>query len=125
MKIRDFSGIKNNGPLPRPEDIQVPVDIGNLLNDYVESTDSQLDELEKAVLAYEAGNSREENAAAIRRILHKIKGESAMVGIDEIAELCHQAEDAFEKLDENQRSDMLLRFKDWACDAICNLASQV
>jgi len=125
MKTRDFSGIKDNGPLPRPEDIQIPVDIGNLLDDYVESTNSQLDELEKAVLAYEAGNSREENAAAIRRILHKIKGESGMVGIDDIAELCHQAEDAFETLDENQRSDMLLRFKDWACNAIHKLASQV
>ncbi len=84
-----------------------------------------LDELEQAALAYEAGNNSEEDTAAIRRLLHKIKGESSIMGINEISELCHQAEYAFEELDENQRPDMLLRFKDWICAAIYNLASQV
>ena len=30
-----------------------------------------------------------------------------------------------EELEENQRSDMLLRFKDWTCTAIYHIASQV
>ena len=124
MKTKDFSAIKNNGPLPSSEDIQVPDDIDEFLNEYVDSTNSQLNELEQAALDYEAGNNSEENTATIRRILHKIKGESAMVGIDEITEFCHQTEDAFEELEQNSRSDMLLRFKDWTCNAIYNLASQ-
>ena len=125
MKTEDFSGIRNNGSLPDPRDVNIPTDSKYLLNDYVESTNSMLDELEQAALAYEAGNNSEENTAAIRRILHKIKGESSIMGINEISELCHQAEYAFEELDENQRPDMLLRFKDWTCTAIYNLASQV
>jgi len=125
VKSKDFSGIRNNGSLPDPREMTIPADSENLLNDYVESTNSMLDELEQAALAYEAGNNSEENTAAIRRILHKIKGESSMMGINEVSELCHQAEYAFEELDENQRPDMLLRFKDWTCSAIYNLASQV
>jgi len=122
---KDFSGIRNNGSLPDPHDVNIPIDTEDLLNDYVDSTSSMLDELEQAALAYEAGNNSEENTAAIRRILHKIKGESSIMGINEISELCHQAEYAFEEIGENQRPDILLRFKDWTCTAICNLASQV
>lgn len=120
MNNKDFSGIRNKGPLPVPNEIEIPDDIGDILDDYIESTSSMLDELEQSTLAYEAGNNRQENAATIKRILHKIKGESAMVGIEQMSELCHQAESAFEELAENERPDMLLRFKDWVCAAIEN-----
>lgn len=121
MQIKDFSGIRNNTPLPDPASVGIPSDIGDLLDDYIESTSSQLEELENAALAYEAGNDREENAAVIRRILHKIKGESSMVGFDDISEFCHQAEFAFEELAESNCPDMLLRFKDWVFNALQHL----
>ncbi len=121
MNNKDFSGIRNNGPLPEANEIEIPDDIGDILDDYIESTSSMLDELEQATLAYEAGNNRQENAATIKRILHKIKGESAMTGIEQMSELCHQTESAFEELAENERPDMLLRFKDWVCAAIYSL----
>ena len=122
MVTRDFSGIKNDGPLPKSDEIQVPEDIGDLLMEYVDSTNSLLDELETAALSYETGSTRLETAAAIRRVLHKIKGESSMVGIEDMSELCHHAEDAFEDMPENKRVDMLLRFKDWASTAMQKLA---
>lgn len=125
MKTKDFSGIRNNGPLPNPQEVQIPEGIGDLLDDYIESTNSLLDELEEAALAYEAGDDREGNAATVRRVLHKIKGESSMVGVDDMSELCHQAEYAFEELAEHKRTDMLLKFKDWTSVAICNLADQM
>lgn len=121
MKTKDFSGIKNNSPLPNPHDVELPDDIGDLLGEYIDSAESQLSELEQAAMAYEAGDGLEENAAAIRRILHKIKGESGMVGFDDISELCHLTEDAFEELSQEDRPDMLLRFKDWLNDAIENM----
>ncbi len=124
MKTKDFSGIRNNGPLPSPQEVAAPGDIGDLLNDYIESTGSMLEELEQATLAYEGGDDREENAAAIQRILHKIKGESGMVGIEDIGQLCHETEFAFEELGEDLRPDMLLRFKDWTCAAINHLAAR-
>ena len=125
MKTKDFSGIRNNGSLPDPQDVHVPGDTEDLLDDYVESANSMLDELERAALAYEAGNNSEENVAAIRRILHKIKGESSIMGITEISEFCHQAEYAFEELDDNTKPDMLLRFKDWVDAAMSDLAGRV
>ena len=121
MKTRDFTGIKNNGPLPRPEDVTVPADTDYLMDEYVESTVSLLEELETATLRYEAREDCEENSAAIRRVLHKLKGEAGIVGADDINELCHQAESAFEELSENKRPDMLLRFKDWVYLAIHSL----
>jgi HPt (histidine-containing phosphotransfer) domain-containing protein len=123
MSNKDFSGIKNNSPLPDPSEMEIPDDIGSLLDEYIESTSSMLDELEQATLEYEAGKNRPENAATIKRILHKIKGESGMVGIEDMAEFCHQTESAFEELAEDERPDMLLRFKDWISTAIFSLTS--
>ena len=125
MKSKNFSDIKNNDSLPDPRDVNIPSDCKDMLDDYIESTNPMLDELEQAAMAYEKGNNSEENTAAIRRILHKIKGESSMMGIEEIAGVCHQIESAFEEIDENQRTDMLLKFKDWTCNAIDSLASRV
>ncbi len=123
MSNKNFSGIRNNSPLPDPKEIEIPDDIGNLLDEYIESAGSMLDELEQATLEYEAGENRPENAAIIKRILHKIKGESGMVGIEDMAEFCHQAESAFEELAEDERPDMLLRFKDWISTALFSLTS--
>ncbi|MBN1806862.1 MAG: response regulator [Sedimentisphaerales bacterium] len=113
MEKEDFSGIRDNGPLPDPREIKIPEDLESLIFDYVESSASMLQELEVVTLAYEAGSNRQENAAAVRRILHKLKGEAGMVGIDEIYKFCHQAEFAVEELSDDERSDMLLRVKDW------------
>ena len=77
-----------------------------------------LDELEMAALEYESGTNIDENSAKIKRILHKIKGESGMVGFDDINDFCHQAEFAFDELASAQRPDMVLRFKDWVSNAI-------
>ena len=122
MKIKDFTGIRNSGPLPNPEDITIPGDIGDMLNDYIESTCSMLDELEEAVLEYEQGNNKKENLAAIKRVLHKIKGESAMVGIEDMAQFCHEAEYAVEEIKEQDLPNMLLKFKDWTLEAIKAMA---
>ena len=118
MKVKDFTGIRNNALLPDPMELEVPDDIGDLLDDYIESTNSQLDEIERAAMACEAGNDVEENLGVIRRALHKIKGESGMVGFDNVNELCHQAEFALEELSSDQQPDMLLRFKDWVSSAL-------
>jgi len=123
MDKNNFSGIRNNSLLPNPNEIEIPDDIGSLLDEYIESSSSMLDELEQATLEYEAGKNRSENAATIKRILHKIKGESGMVGFEDMAEFCHQAESAFEELAEDERPDMLLRFKDWISTAIYSLTS--
>ncbi len=124
MANKDFSGIRNKGPLPDPQQIKVPSDLDDLMDEYVDSSASMLQELEVAALAYEAGKDREGNAAAVRRILHKLKGEAGIVGIDEIYEFCHQAEFAVEELSNDERSDMLLRVKDWLDAAFQHLTGE-
>lgn len=123
MKTKDFSGIRVKGLLPDPTAVEVPSDMDDLIDEYIESTGSMLEELEAVTLAYESGNNPEENSSAIRRILHKIKGESSMVGINDVAELCHQAEYAFEELQPNDKPDMLFRFIDWVNLAMEHMTS--
>lgn len=124
MANEDFSGIRNKGPLPDPQQIKVTSDLDGLMDEYVDSAASMLQELEAAALAYEAGKNREENAAAVRRILHKLKGEAGIVGVEEIYEFCHQAEFAVDELSDDERSDMLLRVKDWLDAAFQHLTGE-
>jgi chemotaxis protein histidine kinase CheA len=119
---KNFSGIRDNSPLPDPTSINIPEDADSLIEEYIESASAMLEELERATLEYEAGKNLPDNAATIKRILHKIKGESGMVGIEDVAEFCHQTESAFEELSEKERPDMLLRFKDWINTAINSFA---
>lgn len=125
MSKRDFTGIRTNGDLPEPCEICLPEDIKDFLSDYDDSLNTMLDELEKAALLYESGNKSKENTDTIKRLLHKIKGESSMVGIEDITELTHQAEFAFEELREEQRADMLFKYKDWLCKALSCMAEKV
>lgn len=124
MANEDFSGIRNKGPLPDPQQIKVPSDLNDLMDEYVDSAASMLQELEAAALAYETGKDREENAAAVRRILHKLKGEAGIVGVEEIYEFCHQAEFAVDELSDDECSDMLLRVKDWLDAALQHLTGE-
>jgi len=125
MSDKNFSGIRNNGVLPDAAGMTIPEDIRDLLGDYAESVNSMLDELEKSTLSYEAGDRGKDNTDSIKRILHKIKGEASMTGIEEISELTHQTEFAFDELAENQRPDMLLRYKDWICKAVSGITENV
>ncbi|HEW78806.1 MAG TPA: response regulator [Phycisphaerales bacterium] len=121
MKLKDFSGIRNNGKLPNPKDVQIPGENSEFLDDFATSTTLMLDELEAAALDCESQSKRKESTAAARRILHSIKGEAGILGIDDIYEFCHQAEFAMEELADDEHTDMLLRVKDWLNAAIQHL----
>ena len=125
MEVKDFSGIRNNGRLPSPQEVQIPSENSEFLDDFAASTGSMLEELEAAALACESQSKHEKNAAAARRILHSIKGEAGILGIDDIYELCHQAEFAMEDIAEDEHADMLLRVKDWLDVAIQQLTGAV
>lgn len=122
--MKNFEGILNGGQLPNPEDQVIPEDIGDFLEDWIESTETQLDDLERAILNYESAQNQDQDAAEIRRILHKIKGESGIVGLDDIAAFVHEVENAFEKLRPEACPDMLFRFKDWTIAAMNALGTE-
>jgi two-component system chemotaxis sensor kinase CheA len=125
MSTKDFTGIRKNGNLPDPYEISLPEDIKDFFGDYEDSLNTMLDDLEKATLSYESGNKSKENSDTIKRLLHKIKGEASMVGIDEISDLTHETEFAFDELKEEQKPDMLLHYKDWICKALSCMAEKV
>ena len=118
MKTKDFSGIRTQQKLPHPTEVDVPADAMDLMRDYIDSTSSLLEELEAMALKYESGIDKNESSAVIKRILHKLKGEASIMGLDDISELCHQTEFAFEEMPDTKKADMLLRMKDWLRSAI-------
>jgi HPt (histidine-containing phosphotransfer) domain-containing protein len=121
VEAKSSSNLANGLTLPAPQDVALPEDPYSLLGEYVDSCASLLEELEQAALAYERGQDRAEQAATIRRVLHKLKGEAGMVGFDDIGKVFHEAENAFEQTPEAQRAEMLLRLKDWVCAVLQQL----
>lgn len=114
MGKKDLHAICDNDQLPDPKTINVLNLVKNLWPIYQESTKSHLSELEVAAIALEAGCDIEENVPLIRRLLHSIKGNSGVVGLTNVSDLCHQAELAFEEItDTTASADMLLKVKDW------------
>ena len=115
----DFSGVRINGPLPGPESIDVRQMVEELWPAYVETVMPHLTDLEAAAMALEAGHNAEAQCASIRRLLHSVKGDSGMAGLNDIYRLCHEAESAFAELsDQADKADMVLRVKDWIEAAI-------
>jgi len=65
-------------------------DVSDLLPLFLEEAGSRLDRLVTLL-----SDAREDPAAAVqaRRELHALKGASRMMGMSEVADLCHKAED--------------------------------
>ncbi|MBW8036629.1 MAG: response regulator [Planctomycetes bacterium] len=118
MENKDFSVIRQNGDLPDPKTVDTSAIIPDLWEIYYDSTSTLLSNLEAAAMDIEAGNNIEDNAAAIRRILHSLKGDSGVTGLNDIYELCHETEFAFEELSSSDAADMILKVKDWICEVI-------
>lgn len=71
-----------------------------------------VEEMEQLILNLEkpdAGESLEE----LTRMLHTLKGEAGMMGLQEIEHLCHQTETALAGRPASELTDQLLSVKDW------------
>lgn len=121
MENKDFSVIRQNGDLPDPRTMDATAIVPDLWEVYFDSTSGLLTDLETAAMDIEAGNNADENATAIRRILHSLKGDSGVTGLNEIYELCHQTEFAFEELPSADAAGMILRVKDWIAGVITHI----
>ena len=109
-----FDVILTGGSLPDPCKVNTDGMVKELWPEYLDSTESFLSYLEESAMAIESGKSIDENVASIRRILHTLKGEAGIIGMNDIYELCHSAESAFEEFaDKSESVDMILHVKDW------------
>jgi chemotaxis protein histidine kinase CheA len=84
----------------------------DIFNDFLQQQNSVMEEYEEHVLCLEKG-SDPESMAALRRLVHTLKGDSALVGLLDVSELCHAIEDALDAGPVASLGDLLLEAKDW------------
>ncbi len=71
-----------------------------------------MDDIEKELLAIESGESTGDSEG-IKRFLHTLKGESALLDLSDVADLCHAVEDMIQADGIPAQIDCLLDVKDW------------
>ncbi len=114
MQENRFKGKLTDHYLPSPHTADLAKIDSEFRVEYIDSTGSLLAELESAALNLDSGTDVTESRGAIRRVLHSIKGESGIVGVRDVYDLCHEAESAFENIRDNVKAaDMVLCVKDW------------
>lgn len=93
-----------------------------LLEEFTEQQLAVLPEIEDAILKYEK-DEQVETLATLRRIVHTMKGDAGVCGIEDIGTVCHKLEDYIdadqgdgEALASHISPDILLEVKDWLGD---------
>jgi len=88
--------------------------------------------LEEAILNAEQ-NLTDETLSIVKGILHSIKGEAGLMGLDAMSQACHEAENIFE-VSETFPAEKLLKTKDWLQNAVnkilgkeaeCDITSEI
>lgn len=92
-----------------------------MLSVYITQQVSVLSDLEDLILDYE--KERGDLALTeIKRLVHTAKGEAGVMGLESVAQACHELEDYIQAHSQDVSPDILLGFKDWfeaviqACD---------
>ncbi len=84
---------------------------------YVEQQHAVLPEIEQLILELEKA-AKPEHVAALRRLIHTLKGESGVVGAMEIERVCHRLEDYLDDPPEQIATDVLLSTWDWIAKSV-------
>ncbi len=96
----------------------------DILAEFLSGQESVMEELEGLVLDADKGGLNDERRSAIKRIIHTIKGETGMLGLNEAQRLCHETESYIEAGGKGQTVDKLLAVKDWLSTTFQTYASQ-
>lgn len=83
-----------------------------IFSEFLSLQDGVLEQLEERILKLDSGDTGEV-LASIKRTIHTLKGESAMLGLDEIEHLCHTVEDILLERPSPALADPLLQLRDW------------
>jgi len=94
-----------------PKDLNPYVDEA-LFSEFLSRQIGALAEMEEYILSLE--KAMDDNAlSGLRGLLHTLKGESAVMGLSDVATVCHSLEDKLENEPANLITDILLETKDW------------
>ena len=84
-----------------------------ILEEYLNQQESMLSELEDLVLTLEQ-ETDPQTLKELKRLLHTAKGESGVIGLNQVERVCHQVEDYLQAAEGGRlQVDLLLEFKDW------------
>jgi two-component system, chemotaxis family, sensor kinase CheA len=97
-----------------------------IFREFLSSQPHVLENLESAILTAEKDPSAG-NYNAIKGILHNLKGESSLMGLQEFAAVCHETESLLENSETNEPdqfpAEKLLAAKDWLTKAVAQLSN--
>ncbi len=113
---------------PDPLGTKPPQDIkGEYIQDFVLSWQDLLDNLEITALQMESGKVEADTLAKVKRMLHTIKGDAAVIGFPAVSDVFHRAEDVLsEQIDKGEcPTEYLLALKDWLQQVIPNLLAVI
>jgi two-component system chemotaxis sensor kinase CheA len=86
---------------------------------FMEDAKDHNQQLEELALAMEHDGIKEESIQELMRLIHTLKGEAGVVGLDELSEVCHELEGVFQlKPTPSNSAELLLVFCDWLDDSI-------
>ena len=83
-----------------------------IFSEFLSLQDGVLEQLEERILNLETGDPIEV-LGGIKRTIHTLKGETAMLGLEEIEHLCHTVEDILLSRPSLALADPLLQLRDW------------
>lgn len=83
-----------------------------ILTGFLSQQGDVLEEWETLVLSFEETED-ESKVAALRRLIHTLKGESGLLGLVDVERLCHALEDTMALTPPSALTDQLLAAKDW------------
>ncbi len=84
----------------------------SIFTEFISRQAPELLEFEAQIMALDSAD-RETQMPAMKRYIHTLKGESALMGLSEAEEVCHRAEDIIEIGYSPELTDQLLHVKDW------------
>ncbi len=110
-------GESSNGEIEYAFAVQLPVHVDEaIFSEFLTRQVGVLEEIESAALEIEQGKN-DAALGVLSRHLHTLKGEAALLGLNDIEHLCHVTEDLLERESPSEVSDRLLALKDWLMSA--------
>lgn len=99
-------------------DYSMPANIDPaIFAEFITRQSAALEELEAAVLALEK-TPNAQKLTQLKRLLHTLKGEAALLGLKLIEQVCHATEAALERRSPALMADCLLVVRDWLDQAL-------